>query len=75
MTFAIYATPSITVGNTTYPISEVSVRRDTENKVTIFTQTPLTDDQMRDLYWLAYAMQKTGKTLKEIMTNETTVYG
>jgi len=67
MTFAIYATPNVTVGNTTCQVSEVSVRRDGENKIVIFTRTPLTDDQMQDLYWLSYAMEKTGKTMKDLI--------
>ena len=48
-------------------VSDVVVRRDGEKKIVIRTDNTLTDDQMRDLYWVALLMSKTGKKLKELM--------
>lgn len=46
---------------------EVILRRDGRNKIIVTTVNELSDDQMRDLYWTVLAMERTGKTLKELM--------
>ena len=48
-------------------ISDVVMVRDGKSAIRIRTEKPLTDDQMRDLYWTILTMAKTGKTLKEII--------
>ena len=46
---------------------ELSVRRDGINKIVIATQTPLTDAQAEELFWCVGAMQRSGKTLKNLL--------
>ena len=46
---------------------ELSVRRDGINKIVIATQTPLTDAQVEELFWCIGAMQRSGKTLKDLL--------
>ena len=48
-------------------VREVSVIRSNGNTITITTYEPLDDDQMRDIYYLAYAMYKTKKRLKDLV--------
>lgn len=47
--------------------SDVTVIRDAKDRVGIRTKTPLTDEQMRDLYWIVSWMMRTGKTMKDLM--------
>lgn len=49
---------------------ELSVRRDGINKIVIATQTPLTDAQAEELFWCIGAMQKSGKTLKDLLKRQ-----
>lgn len=49
---------------------EVSVRRDAINKIVIATQTPLTDAQAEELFWCTWVMQKSGKTLKDLLKEQ-----
>lgn len=49
-------------------VSELMLRREGRNKIIISCVKPLTDDQMRDLYWIALAMEKTGKNLKDLLS-------
>ena len=46
---------------------ELSVRRDGINEIVIATQTPLTDGQVEGLVWCIGAMQRSGKTLKDLL--------
>ena len=46
---------------------ELSVRRDGINKIVIATQTPLTDEQAEELFWCVGAMQRSGKTMKDLL--------
>ena len=41
--------------------------RESEHSIKIRTVTPLTDDQMADLYWVTELMIHTGKTLRGIL--------
>ena len=43
------------------------ITRESEHSMNIKTVTPLTDDQMKDLYWIVELMTLTGKTLTEIL--------
>jgi ribosomal protein S27AE len=52
---------------------ELSVRRDGINKIVIATQTPLTDAQAEELFWCIGAMQKSGKTLKDLLKEKEAV--
>ena len=49
---------------------ELSVRRDGINKIVIATQTPLTDAQAEELFWHIGVMQKSGKTLKDLLKEQ-----
>lgn len=49
---------------------ELSVRRDGINKIVIASQTPLTDAQVEELFWLVGAMQNSGKTLKDLLKEQ-----
>lgn len=49
---------------------EVSVRRDGINKIVIATQTPLTDAQAEELFWCIGTMQRSGKTLKDLLKEQ-----
>lgn len=49
---------------------ELSVRRDGINKIVIATQTPLTDAQAEELFWCVGAMQRSGKTLKDLLKEQ-----
>ena len=44
-----------------------SVRRDGKNTLVIFTQNPLSDSQATELFWCVSAMQRSGKTLNELI--------
>ena len=46
---------------------DVILRREGRNQIMVTTEVPLTDDQMRDLYWIVLAMEKTGKTMKDLV--------
>ena len=52
---------------------ELSVRRDGINKIVIATQTPLTDAQAEELFWCVGAMQRSGKTLKDLLKEQEAV--
>lgn len=41
--------------------------RESKHSIKVRTVTPLTDDQMEDLYWVTELMVHSGKTLKEIL--------
>ena len=43
------------------------ITRESEHSIKVRTVTPLTDDQMADLYWVTELMVHTGKTLREIL--------
>lgn len=61
---------SSTFGFYTEPVNgicELSIIRESKNKLRISTLTPLSDDQVRDLYWIILLMKKTGMNLKEIL--------
>lgn len=49
---------------------ELSVRRDGINKIVIASQTPLTDAQAEELFWCVGAMQRSGKTLKDLLEEQ-----
>ena len=51
---------------------ELSVRRDGINKIVIASQTPLTDTQAEELFWCVGAMQRSGKTLKDLLKEQET---
>lgn len=51
-------------------VNECLVIREKKNRIAICTQNTLTDDQMRDLYWISLAMSRTGMTLKDIIRKE-----
>lgn len=46
---------------------ELSVRRDGINKIVVASQTSLTDEQIEELFWCIEAMQRSGKTLKDLL--------
>jgi hypothetical protein len=48
-------------------VNEVCVLRDSKYTIKISTLEPLDDDQMRDIYYLTYAMYKTKKRLKDLV--------
>lgn len=52
---------------------ELSVRRDGINKIVIWTQTPLMDAQVDELFWCIGAMQRSGKTLKDLLKEQEAV--
>lgn len=52
---------------------ELSVRRDGTNKLVIASQTPLTDAQAEELFWCIGAMQRSGKTLKDLLKEQEAV--
>lgn len=47
---------------------KISVCRDGANKIIIATQTPLTDGQAEELFWIVSAMTRSGKTLNKLLT-------
>lgn len=49
---------------------ELSVRRDGINKLVIASKTPLTDAQAEELFWCIGAMQRSGKTLKDLLKEQ-----
>lgn len=49
---------------------ELSVRRDGINKIVVALQTPLTDAQAEELFWCIGAMQRSGKTLKDLLKEQ-----
>lgn len=49
---------------------ELSVRRDGINKIVIATKTPLTDAQAEELFWCVGAMQRSGKTMKDLLKEQ-----
>ena len=51
-------------------VSDATIIREGYHKIKISTENTLTDDQVRDLYWLVLAMSNTGKTLKELFPYE-----
>ena len=51
-------------------VSELVLRREEPTKISITTDKPLTDEQMRDLYWAVLAMHKTGLTLHELFMDK-----
>ena len=52
---------------------ELSVRRDGIDKIVITTQTPLTDAQVEELFRCIGAMQRSGKTLKDLLKKQEAV--
>ena len=46
---------------------DVILRREGRNQIMVTTEVPLTDDQMRDLYWVVLYFEKTGKTMKDLV--------
>ena len=48
-------------------VSDVTVRRESQNSVVIRTKLPLEDDQLKDLYWITLAMMNTGMRLKDLI--------
>ena len=52
---------------------ELSVRRDGINKIVVASQTTLTDAQAEELFWCVRAMQKSGKTLKDLLKEQEAV--
>ena len=70
MTYAMFTSPNTYGENTTNKIAEVSLRRETENKIILNTVKRLSDEQMQDLYWVVLLMEKTGLSLKEILKGE-----
>ena len=46
------------------------ITRGSEHTINIKTVTPLTDEQMADLYWVTELMVHTGKTLREILDGQ-----
>lgn len=48
-------------------VVDVTIRRETKNKIMVTTENPLTDDQMRDLYWIVLAMSRSGMRLKDML--------
>ena len=52
---------------------ELSVRRDGINKIVIATKTPLTDAQAEELFWCVGAMQRSEKTLKDLLKEQEAV--
>ena len=59
---------------TAFVSEHVTVRRDSLNKIVIGTEEPLTDEQMKDLYWISYLMMKTGKCAKDIFSESSIVH-
>ena len=53
--------------DSTNGVHDVVLRREGRNNIMVSTIDPLSDDQMRDLYWVSLLMAKTGLTLKEIL--------
>ena len=49
---------------------ELSVIRDGIDKIVIATQTPLSDAQAEELFWCIRAMQRSGKTLKDLLKEQ-----
>ena len=45
---------------------KVVVRRDSQRKIVIYTDNPLSDEQMQDLYMMVYVMSQTGKRMEDI---------
>lgn len=60
----------MSVSTYAFMTEETVVRRDGRNKISILTHNPLTDDQMKDLYWVVLAMEKTGARLKDMFENK-----
>ena len=57
----------------TEPVSgvhEAVLRREGKNKIIVSTNHPLSDDQMKDLYWVILAMEKTGVRLKDLFRSK-----
>ena len=48
-------------------VSDVTVRRESQDSVVIRTKLPLEDDQLKDLYWITLAMMNTGMRLKDLI--------
>lgn len=51
-------------------VHEVILRRDGRNKIIVTTNKPVTDEQMSDLYWTVLIMTKTGKRLKDLVSQQ-----
>ena len=51
-------------------VHEVILRRDGRNKIIVTTNKPVTDEQMNDLYWTVLIMTKTGKRLKDLVSQQ-----
>ena len=49
--------------------------REKGNKISICTSERLNDDQMRELFWIALGMARSGKTLTEMLKGEETENG
>ena len=46
---------------------KVSLIRKGHNSIIITSQKPLNNEQMRNLYWIIFAMTETGKTWSELV--------
>ena len=51
-------------------VCDVILRRDGYSKIIVTTMDPLTDDQMRDLFWIVSMMSKNGVRLKDMFEKE-----
>ena len=51
-----------------------SVRRESENTICVYTVNRLTDEQMRNIRDIAYAMAMKGKTLEELLKEGSIFY-
>lgn len=51
-------------------VHDTVLRRDGKNKIIVSTNHPLSDDQMKDLYWVILAMEKTGVRLKDLFKSK-----
>lgn len=60
MAYAMYSKPDNNAVTT-------MLTRESEHSIKVRTVTPLTDEQMADLYWVTELMVLTGKTLREIL--------
>lgn len=54
---------------------DVILRREGRNQIMVTTEVPLTDDQMRDLYWVVLYFEKTGKTMKDLVRSDERIIG
>jgi hypothetical protein len=48
-------------------VTDILLKRDSVNTISISMLEPLRDEQAEDLVWAALLMLKTGKSLKEIL--------